>query len=131
EEEDYRYKDVAIFYRTNAQSRVIEDVLMRLGMPYKVFGGVKFYQRAEVKDVLGYLRLLVNPQDVISFRRVVNTPKRGIGDATVATLEAFARDDGVSIMDACRRVEEIPTLASRAKGAVFGFVQIIDALQRH
>ena len=83
-EEGFRYRDVAIFYRTNAQSRVIEDVLMRVGMPYRVFGGVRFYQRKEIKDVLAYLRLLTNPQDVISFRRVVNTPKRGIGDATVA-----------------------------------------------
>ena len=87
-EEGFRYREVAIFYRTNAQSRVIEDVLMRVGMPYRVFGGVRFYQRKEIKDVLAYLRLLTNPQDVISFRRVVNTPKRGIGDATVAALEA-------------------------------------------
>ena len=74
-EEGFRYRDVAIFYRTNAQSRVIEDVLMRVGMPYRVFGGVRFYQRKEIKDVLAYLRLLTNPQDVISFRRVVNTPE--------------------------------------------------------
>ena len=131
ESEGYRYRDVAVFYRTNAQSRVIEDVLMRVGSPYRVFGGVRFYQRKEIKDVLGYLRLLLNPQDVISFRRVVNTPKRGIGDATVATLEAYARDEEISVVDACRRVEEIATLQTRAKGAVFGFVQVMDALERH
>ena len=129
--EGYRYGDVAVFYRTNAQSRVIEDVLMQVGSPYRVFGGVRFYQRKEVKDVLGYLRLLLNPQDVVSFRRVVNSPKRGIGDATVATLEAFARDEGIEVLEACRRVEEIATLQRRAKGAVFGFVQVIEALQRH
>ena len=130
-EEGFRYRDVAIFYRTNAQSRVIEDVLMRIGMPYRVFGGVRFYQRKEIKDILAYLRLLTNPQDVISFRRVVNTPKRGIGDATVAALEAFARDEGIDVMDAVRRVDEIPTLASRAKGAVAGFVQVMTAIAAH
>jgi DNA helicase-2/ATP-dependent DNA helicase PcrA len=78
DEEGHRYRDVAVFYRTNAQSRVIEDIFMRVGVPYRVFGGVRFFQRREVKDVLGYLRLLLNPQDVISFRRVVNMPKRGI-----------------------------------------------------
>ena len=102
DEEGFRYREVAIFYRTNAQSRVIEDVLMRVGMPYRVFGGVRFYQRKEIKDVLAYLRLLTNPQDVISFRRVVNTPKRGIGDATVAARGGVRarrgdrRDGGVS-----------------------------------
>ena len=98
--EGFRYGDVAVFYRTNAQSRVIEDVLMRVGTPYRVFGGVRFYQRKEIKDVLGYLRLLLNPQDVISFRRVVNMPKRGIGDATVSAVESFARDEDISVIDA-------------------------------
>ena len=80
---------------------MIEDVLMRVGAPYRVFGGVRFYQRKEIKDVLGYLRLLLNPQDVISFRRVVNMPKRGIGDATVSAVESFAREEGISVIDAC------------------------------
>ena len=129
--EGFRYGDVAVFYRTNAQSRVIEDVLMRVGAPYRVFGGVRFYQRKEIKDVLGYLRLLLNPQDVISFRRVVNMPKRGIGDATVSAVESFAREEGISVIDAAHRVDEIATLAARAKGAVAGFVQVMDALQGH
>ncbi|HYY08667.1 MAG TPA: UvrD-helicase domain-containing protein, partial [Actinomycetota bacterium] len=131
ETEGFRYRDVAIFYRTNAQSRVIEDVMMRVGMPYRVFGGVRFYQRKEIKDILAYLRLLTNPQDVISFRRVVNTPKRGIGDATVAAVEGFARDMGIDVVEACRRVDEIPTLAARAKGAVAGFTQIMTTLGHH
>jgi ATP-dependent DNA helicase UvrD/PcrA len=131
ETEGFRYRDVAIFYRTNAQSRVVEDVLMRVGTPYRVFGGVRFYQRKEIKDVLAYLRMLVNPQDVISFRRVVNSPKRGIGDATVAALESFAGDEAITVVDACRRVDEIATLGTRAKGAVLGFVQILNGLQRH
>jgi DNA helicase-2/ATP-dependent DNA helicase PcrA len=129
--EGYRYRDVAVFYRTNAQSRVLEDVLMRIGTPYRVFGGVRFYQRKEIKDVLAYLRLLVNPQDVISFRRVVNSPKRGIGDATVASVETFAYDEGITVLDACRQVDRIATLGTRAKGAVAGFVQVIAALQHH
>ncbi len=130
-EEGLRYRDIAVFYRTNAQSRVLEDVFMRSGVPYKVFGGVKFYQRKEIKDVLAYLRLLVNPQDVISFRRAVNTPKRGIGDASVAAVESFARTEGIPVMEAVRRVDEIVTLAQRAKGAVFGFRQVMDALDHH
>ena len=129
--EGYRFRDIAIFYRTNAQSRVIEDVLMRVGTPYKVFGGVRFYQRKEIKDVLGYLRLLINPQDVISFRRVVNTPKRGIGDATVAALESFARTEGIDVVEAARRVDEIAVLQSRGKGAVAGFNQIMEAIRHH
>jgi DNA helicase-2/ATP-dependent DNA helicase PcrA len=130
EEEGLRFSDVAVFYRTNAQSRVLEDVFVRAGTPYRVVGGVRFYQRKEVKDVLAYLRLLVNPQDVISARRVINTPKRGIGDATVAALEGFAAIEGIPFLEAARQVDEIPTLAARARGAVTGFVQIMATLQR-
>ena len=128
EEETYRYTDIAVFYRTNAQSRVLEDIFVRAGLPYRVVGGVRFYQRREIKDVLAYLRLLVNPQDVVSARRVVNTPKRGIGDATVAALEDFARTEEIPFLEAARRADEIDVLASRAKGAVFGFVQVMDGL---
>jgi len=129
DEEGHRYSDVAVFYRTNAQSRVLEDVFMRAGMPYKVVGGVRFYQRKEIKDVLAYLRLLLNPQDVISARRVINTPKRGIGEATVAALESFALTEGIPFLDAARRVDEIATLATRARGAVAGFVRVMDTLE--
>ncbi len=129
EEEGFRYRDMAVFYRTNAQSRVLEDIAMRVNMPYRVFGGVRFYQRREVKDVLGYLRLLLNPRDLVSFRRVVNTPKRGIGDATVTALEAFARAEGIDILEACGRVDEVASLQRRAKGAVAGFNQVMTALK--
>jgi DNA helicase-2/ATP-dependent DNA helicase PcrA len=129
DEEGFRYSDLAIFYRTNAQSRVLEDVFVRSGTPYRVVGGVRFYQRKEIKDVLAYLRLLVNPQDVISARRVINTPKRGIGDATVAAVEGFAVTQDVPILEAARRAEEIPTLAARARGALAGFVGVMDALR--
>jgi DNA helicase-2/ATP-dependent DNA helicase PcrA len=131
ETEGYRLSDVAVFYRTNAQSRVLEDVLMRVGTSYRVFGGVRFYQRKEVKDVLAYLRLLINPQDVISFRRVVNTPKRGIGDATVAAVESFADTEGIDVLEACRRVDEIAVLQTRAKGAVAGFNAVMAAIRHH
>jgi DNA helicase-2/ATP-dependent DNA helicase PcrA len=129
DEESHRYSDIAVFYRTNAQSRVLEDVFMRAGLPYKVVGGVRFYQRREIKDVLAYLRLLVNPQDVISARRVINTPKRGIGDATVAVLESFSQSEEITFLEAARQGEQIDLLAARAKGAVFGFVQVMDRLQ--
>jgi DNA helicase-2/ATP-dependent DNA helicase PcrA len=131
DEEGFRYRDVAVFYRTNAMSRVVEDIFVRVGMPYRVFGGVRFYQRREIKDVLAYLRLLLNPVDVVSFRRAVNTPKRGIGDATVAALESFATLEDIDLVEACRRVDEIAVLNTRAKGAVAGFNQIMAALQHH
>jgi DNA helicase-2/ATP-dependent DNA helicase PcrA len=128
DEEGHRYSDVAIFYRTNAQSRVLEDVFMRAGTPYRVIGGVRFYQRKEIRDVIAYLRLLLNPQDVVAARRVVNTPKRGIGEATVAAIEGFAAIEGIPVLEAARRADEIGSLATRAKGAVAGFVHVMDTL---
>jgi DNA helicase-2/ATP-dependent DNA helicase PcrA len=129
EDEAHRYSDVAVFYRTNAQSRVLEDIFMRAGIPYRVVGGVRFYQRKEIKDVLAYLRLLLNPQDVISARRVVNTPKRGIGDATVAALEGFAAIEQVAFLEATRRADELPDLGARARGAIAGVVGVMQRLQ--
>ncbi|MFL5796370.1 MAG: DNA helicase PcrA [Actinomycetota bacterium] len=128
EAEGYRYRDVAVFYRTNAQSRVLEDIFMKAGLPYRVVGGVRFYERREIKDMLAYLRLLVNPQDVVSARRVINTPKRGIGDATVAAIEEFARWEETPFLEAARRVDEISVLGARARGAVTAFVQVLDRL---
>jgi DNA helicase-2/ATP-dependent DNA helicase PcrA len=128
QEEGYRYADVAIFYRTNAQSRVLEDVFMRSGLAYKIVGGVRFYQRREVKDIVAYLRVLVNPGDLVSIRRVINTPKRGIGDATIAALEGFASDAGLPFLEAARRAGEVGSLAARAKGAVAGFIAVVDGL---
>jgi DNA helicase II / ATP-dependent DNA helicase PcrA len=125
----YAYGDLAVFYRTNAQSRVIEDVFMKAGIPYKVVGGVRFYERKEVKDVLAYLRALVNPQDAVSMRRIINTPKRGIGDQTVAALEGFAREEGLTLLEAARRAEEIAVLSPRATSAVKGFVDVMERLR--
>jgi DNA helicase-2/ATP-dependent DNA helicase PcrA len=128
ETEGFRFGDVAIFYRTNAQSRVLEDVFMRAGINYKIIGGVRFYQRREIKDILGYLRVVTNPNDVVSLRRTINTPKRAIGEATVAAIEEFGRDEDLPAMEAVRRAGEISLLGSRAKGAVAGFVDVIDRL---
>ncbi len=123
------YDDIAVFYRTNAQSRVLEDVLIRLGMPYRVVGGVRFYERREVKDVLAYARLLVNPDDDVSARRVVNTPRRGIGDRTVEAVALHARREGIGFLAACRQAGEVAGLGSRAVGAVRAFVELIDGLR--
>ncbi|MFL5736291.1 MAG: DNA helicase PcrA [Actinomycetota bacterium] len=128
-DEGHRYRDVAVFYRTNAQSRVLEDIFMRAGIAYRVVGGVRFYERKEIRDALAYLRLLVNPQDLMSARRVINTPKRGIGDATVAAIESFATQEGIPFLSAARRADEISVLATRARGAVAGFVSLMDRLE--
>src|SRR4051794_6597993 len=97
---DYRYGDVAVFYRTNAQSRVLEEALVRSGVPYRVFGGVKFYDRREIKDALAYLRALVNPDDEVSWKRIVNTPRRGVGDMSIAKIDAYATGASVTFREA-------------------------------
>jgi DNA helicase II / ATP-dependent DNA helicase PcrA len=125
----YAFSDVAVFYRTNAQSRVLEDVLLRVGTPYKVIGGVRFYERKEVKDVLAYLRLLINPDDDVSARRVVNTPRRGIGDRTVEAIDWHARREGISFLAAARDAAHVQGLAARAIGAVEAFVDLLDGLR--
>src|SRR5688572_2141723 len=99
---DHRWGDVAVFYRTNAQSRVVEENLTRMGVPYKVIGGTRFYDRREIKDALAYLKAVINPQDEVSVKRILNTPKRGIGDSTIGKLDAFASGHGISFMDALR-----------------------------
>ena len=128
QEEGFRFGDVAVFYRTNAQSRVLEDVFMRAGLAYKIVGGVRFYQRKEIKDVFAYLRAVVNPDDAISIRRIINTPRRGIGDATVAAIGGFAASEGIRFLEGARRADQIQVLGQRARGAVWGFVDLIDRL---
>src|SRR3954465_3493318 len=107
----HKAADVAVFYRTNAQSRVFEEVFIRTGQPYKVVGGVRFYERREVRDALAYLRTLANPADQVSLRRIVNTPKRGIGDRAVACVNALAERDGLTFWEGLRRAEQAPGLA--------------------
>jgi DNA helicase-2/ATP-dependent DNA helicase PcrA len=121
--------DVAVFYRTNAQSRVFEEVFIRVGLPYKVVGGVRFYERKEVKDALAYLRMLVNPADEISLRRILNVPKRGIGDRAEACVEALAQRDRLSFWEALRRAEEAPGIASRSLNCIRSFVEMVEELQ--
>jgi DNA helicase II / ATP-dependent DNA helicase PcrA len=121
--------DCAVFYRTNAQSRVLEEILIRVGTPYQVVGGTRFYERKEIKDVLAYLRLLGNPADDVSAKRVLNTPRRGIGAKTEQALDLFAGRERVSFMEACRRAEENHQLSGRAVGAVLDFVRLVDGLR--
>ncbi|MGH3665118.1 MAG: UvrD-helicase domain-containing protein [Egibacteraceae bacterium] len=124
-----RYGDIAVFYRTNAQSRVLEEVLIRLGLPYQVIGGTRFYERKEIKDLLAYLRVLVNPADDVSAKRVLNVPRRGIGAKSEEALDLFAGREDVAFLDACRRAEENHQLAARATGAVLDFVRLLDGLR--
>jgi DNA helicase-2/ATP-dependent DNA helicase PcrA len=128
DEDNLRPGDVAIFYRTNAQSRSIEDVLVRVGLPYKVVGGTRFYERKEIKDALAYLRVLVNPDDDVNLRRVLNEPKRGIGDRAEGAVAALAQRERMSFMAAARRAEEAPGMATRSVNAVLGFVKLLDDL---
>ena len=128
DEDNLRPGDVAIFYRTNAQSRSIEDVLVRVGLPYKVVGGTRFYERKEIKDALAYLRVLVNPDDDVNLRRVLNEPKRGIGDRAEGALAALAQRERTSFMDAARRADQAPGMATRSINAVAGFVKLLDDL---
>ncbi|MGO4806288.1 DNA helicase PcrA [Arthrobacter sp. 2MCAF15] len=128
DEGNLRPGDVAIFYRTNAQSRSIEDVLVRVGLPYKVVGGTRFYERKEIKDALAYLRVLVNPDDDVNLRRILNEPKRGIGDRAEGAVASLAERDRTSFMAAARRADEAPGMATRSVNAVLGFVKLLDDL---
>ena len=121
--------DVAVFYRTNAQSRSIEDVFIRTGMPYKVVGGVRFYERKEVRDALAYLRAVANPADEVSLRRILNVPKRGIGDRAEEQVEAFAERERITFCEALVRVKEIDSLAARSANAIAGFNELMEGLR--
>ncbi len=130
EDAGYDLGDVAVFYRTNAQSRVVEEVFVRAGIPYSVVGGVRFYERREVKDLLAYLRVLVNPDDQVALKRIVNVPKRGIGATSIAHLDRFAQAEGISFYEALRRSGEVPQLATRAQRQVAEFMALLAELQR-
>ncbi|MFT4009892.1 MAG: DNA helicase PcrA [Nocardioidaceae bacterium] len=119
---------VAIFYRTNAQSRVFEEVFIRVGLPYKVVGGVRFYERREVRDALAYLRFLANPADEISLRRILNVPKRGIGDRAVELVSGLAIRDGSTFWEALCRADEAPGMASRSANCIRPFVEMAEEL---
>ncbi|MFD8610378.1 DNA helicase PcrA [Streptomyces sp. NPDC059631] len=121
--------DVAVFYRTNAQSRVFEEIFIRVGLPYKVVGGVRFYERKEVRDVLAYLRVLANPEDSVPLRRILNVPKRGIGERAEAMIDALAQREKISFPQALRRVEEAYGMAARSTNAVKRFNTLMEELR--
>ena len=121
------WRDIACFYRTNAQSRVLEEAFMRFGVPYKVVGGTRFYDRREVKDAMAYLRAVVNPADEVSVKRVLNVPKRGVGDTSVAKLDALAQAAGISFVEAMRRADEAGLTGPAMRG-VGSFVALLDSL---
>jgi DNA helicase-2/ATP-dependent DNA helicase PcrA len=128
DDEGIRACDIAVFYRTNAQSRVFEDVFIRVGMPYKVVGGVRFYERREVRDALAYLKTLINPADVVSLRRILNVPKRGIGDRAEAAISTLAERERITFFDALHRAEAAPGLVTRSLTQIQGFVTMLDDL---
>ncbi|MEU9180648.1 DNA helicase PcrA [Streptomyces sp. NPDC048550] len=126
---DARAGDVAIFYRTNAQSRVFEEIFIRVGLPYKVVGGVRFYERKEVRDVLAYLRVLANPEDNVPLRRILNVPKRGIGERAEAMVDALAMREKITFPQALRRVDEAFGMAARSTNAVKRFNVLMEELR--
>jgi len=119
------WKEMAAFYRTNAQSRVLEEAFMRFGIPYKVVGGTRFYDRREIKDAMAYLRAVVNPADEVSIKRVLNVPKRGVGEGSVAKLDALAKAEGVTFAEAMRHAHEAGLTGPAARG-VESFVRLLD-----
>ena len=121
---------VAVFYRTNAQSRVFEEVFIRAGLPYKVVGGVRFYERREVRDLLGYLRLIANPEDEVSLRRVLNTPRRGIGDRAEECVAALASREKISFAQALTRPDDVPALVARSAKSIEGFNDLMNGLRQ-
>jgi DNA helicase II / ATP-dependent DNA helicase PcrA len=123
-------KDVAVFYRTNAQSRALEEVFVRVGLPYKVVGGTRFYERREVKDALAYLRVISNPTDTVNLRRILNVPKRGIGDRAEACIAALAERERIPFIAALGRPEDAPGIATRSVAAIKGFTGLLEELGR-
>ncbi len=124
----YHYGDMAVLYRTNAQSRVLEDIFMKKGIPYQMVGGLRFYERKEIKDLIAYLRVISNPTDYISLKRIINVPKRGIGPATLDKIELFANQMGVNPADVIRDIESMPVLSANVKGKIKGFRSLLMQL---
>jgi DNA helicase-2/ATP-dependent DNA helicase PcrA len=129
DEEGVKREDVAVFYRTNAMSRVLEDTLVRFELPYQVIGGTKFYERAEIKDAVAYLSLLVNPADQVSFGRIVNSPRRGIGNTSQGRLAAYANTSGLPIWEVAGQAESVPGLGAAAVKAIERFHETMEGLR--
>lgn len=132
-EEGVPYSDIAVFYRTNNGSRPLEDNFIRAGLPYKVVGGTRFYERMEVRDIVAYLKVVENPADTVSLRRIINTPRRGIGDRALSCLTVFAEQQGISLWEACCQAHDgtVPFLNPRAEKAIGAFVSLITDIQAH
>ena len=125
------YDDMAVFYRTNAQSRILEDMFLRAGVPYKIVGGTRFFDRAEVRDVMAYLKLVVNPDDDVAALRVVNTPRRGVGTTSINKIRELATDEGISFFSACQMaIAETGLLGAKVRSALAEFTGVIEA-SRH
>ena len=124
----YKYNDFAVFYRVNAQSRTLENAMRIARIPYTIVGNLKFYERMEIKDIIAYLRVLINPRDTISLKRVINVPTRGIGKTSISRLEDFAYEERLTLYEALKKVEQITTLQSRAQKAVLKFMEIIESI---
>ncbi len=124
--EEYRYGDFAIFFRTHVQSRILEESLLGRGLPYQIVGGTRFYQRKEIKDILAYLRLAFNPHDLVSFRRVINVPRRGVGEKTMARLSEYAEQENLPILEALAYVENISGIGKKTAGPVLEFYGLIS-----
>ncbi|MDA8233452.1 MAG: DNA helicase PcrA [Clostridia bacterium] len=129
EREKKGYKDFAVLYRTNAMSRAVEEVFMMARIPYTIVGGLKFYERKEIKDILAYLRFILNPADSVSLRRIINVPKRGIGDTSFGKIVDFAIDKGITVYEAMGQVETIPGLTARTTKPVKEFTALAEKLQ--
>jgi DNA helicase-2/ATP-dependent DNA helicase PcrA len=128
-EGDYRLGDIAVLYRTNAQSRALEEVLLRRGVPYRLIGGLRFYERREVKDVMAYMRLIANPQESLSFSRIINVPRRKLGEKSLAQLGYWADAHGMTAWDALDRLDEMSELTPGARGALADFRDLIDEVR--
>ena len=127
----YSYSDIAVMYRTNSASRAIEDVLVRSGLPYKVVGGTRFYERREIRDIVAYLKVIDNPTDTVALRRIINTPRRGIGDRAIAQVTVHAEAQGISFSDALVDAAQggVPLLSGRGKNAIAGFLELMGNLR--
>lgn len=128
-ETEYEYKDFVVLYRTNAQSRLFEEIFVQANMPYKLFGGVRFYERKEIKDIMSYLKVVINRDDEVSLRRIINEPKRSIGDTTVDKLLDYAVSMSISLFDTLECCNEINSITARATNSIKGFVDIICGLR--
>jgi DNA helicase II / ATP-dependent DNA helicase PcrA len=130
EGEGSRLRDIAVFYRMNAQSRAIEDELVRNRIPYTVVGGMKFYERKEIKDILAYLKVMANPSDGVSLGRIINTPPRGIGEKTIEKIEAFSKEEGIPLYDGLKEALRGGTLSASAGSKIAAFVELMEELQK-